>query len=177
MGGYLYKQKKDLTLIKTQLYPYRKSKINKIHNLALIGVGGNVGDLLRRFNHLFFAIEHQGNLKILATSFILKNPPFGFLNQPDFYNTLILLDTMLTPMQLLHRLQSIESKFRRKRLFKDAPRTLDLDIILYNNIKVRKAPKLIIPHPHYTKRQSVMLPLESLKGLKWLKRVLPHHHH
>ena len=172
MSGYLYKKLGNFTLIQSRLFPYTLKNYIPKGSIALIGVGGNLGDVLRRFNHLFFTIERKPHLKILATSTILKNPPFGYLDQPDFYNTLLLIETTLTPMQLLKRLQKIEFRFRRKRLFKDAPRTLDLDIILFNKERIRKAPVLIIPHPHYRERISVLQPLESLKGVKWLKRVL-----
>ena len=172
MSGYLYKQIGNCVTIRSRLFPYRVKNYTPKGSVALIGVGGNVGDVLRRFNHLFFMIEREPHLRVLATSTILKNPPFGYLDQPDFYNTLLLIETTLTPMQLLKRLQRIEFRFRRKRFFKDAPRTLDLDIILFNKERIRKAPVLIVPHPHYRERISVLQPLESLKGVRWLKRVL-----
>ncbi len=172
MLGYLRKKRDDVTTLRSRIFPFRVRNYKAKGNIALIGVGGNIGDTLRRFNHLFYMLKREPKLKILATATILKNPPFGYLEQPYFYNTLLLLETTLTPMQLLIRLQLIENRFRRKRSFKDAPRTLDLDIILFNKRKVAKAPRLIIPHPHYQERESVLKPLESLKGVRWLKRVL-----
>ncbi len=172
MSGYLYKKLGKCTLIQSRLFPYRVKNYRVTRNIALIGAGGNIGDTLRRFNHLFFTISKEKHLKLLATSTILKNPPFGYLEQPDFYNTLFLVETSLKPMELLKQLQRIELRYGRKRLFKDAPRTLDLDIILFNKERIRKAPVLIVPHPHYRERISVLQPLESLKGVKWLKRVL-----
>ena len=172
MSGYLYKKLDNCTLIQSRFFPYKVRNYRVTQNVALIGVGGNVGDTLRRFHHLFFTIRRETHIKLLATSTILKNPPFGYLDQPDFYNTLFLIETSLKPMELLKRLQRIELRYGRKRLFKDAPRTLDLDIILFNKDRISKAPVLIIPHPHYRERESVLQPLESLKGVEWLKRVL-----
>lgn len=172
MSGYLYKKRQNRTLIKSSHFPYRKRESQKIRNVALIGVGGNVGNTLRRFKRLLTYINREPRLKLLATSTILKNPPFGYLEQADFFNTLILLETPLSAMELLHLLQRIEQHFGRQRLFKNAPRTLDLDIIAFNKEKIKKIPKLIVPHPYYKERESVTAPLRSLKGVKWLKRAL-----
>lgn len=141
-------------------------------NIVLIGVGANIGDSKRRFYKLFHYLQKEKSLTILATSIILKNPPFGYLEQADFYNTLLLIETKQSPMELLKKLQRVENHFGRKRLFDNAPRTLDLDIILYNKQHIKKDPVLIVPHPHFRERQSVMVPLSYLKGVKWFKRVL-----
>jgi len=172
MGGYLYKKLANREeIIKSINFPKVFSNSCK-NSVALIGVGGNVGDVKRRFNRLLFKLKAQGLVRVLATSVIYKNPPFGYLEQDYFYNTLFLIDTKLQPMALLQYLQNIERQFGRKRLFKDAPRTLDLDIIFYEKRKINKIPKLIIPHPHWSKRKSVTLPLAYLKGAKCLMRVL-----
>jgi 2-amino-4-hydroxy-6-hydroxymethyldihydropteridine diphosphokinase len=70
----------------------------------------------------------------------------------------LVVKTSFSPFELLRYLLWIEKKYGRKRSFKNAPRTLDLDIILYNNVKINTK-KLIIPHPHYKKRDSVLVPL------------------
>ncbi len=172
MSGYLYLDLKDgKKLIKSRNFPKEFAYCSG-GKVALIGVGGNVGDVKREFNHLLIKLKTDGLVKLLSTSIIYKNPPFGYLEQDYFYNTLILLETKLQPMELLHYLQRVEIYFGRKRLFKDAPRTLDLDIIFYEKRKINKIPKLIIPHPHWSKRDSVLLPLKFLKGAKCLARVL-----
>ena len=172
MSGYLYKSLgNNQKIIKSSNFPKVFSNSCK-NSVALIGVGGNVGDTKRRFNRLLFWLKAQGVVKVLATSVIYKNPPFGYLEQEYFYNTLFLIDTKLQPMGLLRYLQNVERQFGRKRLFKDAPRTLDLDIIFYEKRKIDKSLKLIIPHPHWNKRKSVTLPLAYLKGAKCLMRVL-----
>ena len=172
MSGYLYKKVPQGRVVKSRNFPYYKKNTKISGNLALIGIGGNIGDTLRRFNRLFYFLQRDSQIEIVATSTILENPPFGFLEQPDFYNALILLQTPLSAVELLAHMQHIELHFGRKRSFKNAPRTLDLDIIAFNKQQINKGTKLIVPHPHYKERDSVTVPLESLKGVKWLKRVL-----
>ncbi|EDM23982.1 2-amino-4-hydroxy-6-hydroxymethyldihydropteridine diphosphokinase [Caminibacter mediatlanticus TB-2] len=144
-------------IIKTTFYPAKIKKSNK-KNKALIGVGCNIGNCVRRFKKLYLFLSSHPHIDILQTSIIYKNPPFGYLNQPWFYNTIMVVATDYSPFELLNFLLYVEKKFGRKRSFKNAPRTLDLDIILYNNIKIKRK-KLIIPHPFYKKRDSVLVPL------------------
>jgi len=161
----IMKQKLDdrHMLISTKHYPMRVASAPKKRHKAVIGVGGNVGDVLRRFEHLFWLLKRSPHLQIIQSAPILKNPPFGFRYQPDFYNTLVVISTSLTPRELLRYLLHVEKKFRRKRYFKDAPRTLDLDIIFYDDIEIT-SDKLTIPHPDWMKRDSVLIPLKYLKG-------------
>jgi 2-amino-4-hydroxy-6-hydroxymethyldihydropteridine diphosphokinase len=175
LSGYLYLKKRDNTvIIKSKNFPSNTKKYKNA--IALIGVGGNLGDSKRRFNHLLIKLKKDGLVKVVATSIIYKNPPFGYLQQPFFYNTLLLVSSNLKPLELLRYTQSVEKHFKRKREFKDSPRTLDLDIIFYKKTKIDMAPKLIVPHPHWSKRDSVLVPLKYLKGNRCLKRVLLQQH-
>ncbi len=173
MSGYIYcKKANNTSLIKSCSFPFNTNKYKRRFGTVIIGVGGNLGDSKRRFKHLLVKLKRDRLLKVISTSIIYKNPPFGYLEQPYFYNTLLLVQTNLRPLELLRYTQHIENYFRRKREFKDAPRTLDLDIILYNKLNIKKAPKLNIPHPHWRERDSVLIPLKYLKGERCLKRVL-----
>ncbi len=175
--AYLYLKSKNGTYkIKGEKFPFYTKKYNCKNGTILIGVGGNIGDSKRRFNKLLIKLKRDGLLKVIATSIIYKNPPFGYLEQPFFYNTLLLVQSNLKPLELLRYTQRVENYFKRKREFKDSPRTLDLDIIFYKNKKIDNAPKLIVPHPHWSKRDSVLVPLKVLKGNRCLKRVLLHQH-
>ena len=131
------------------------------NNLAIIGVGGNLGNSMRRFKKLALLLASHPRVRLVKTAPILKNPPFGYLDQPDFYNTLFLLDTTLSPIELLNFLLYVEKRFKRVRTFKNAPRTLDLDIIFYNDKKIDKD-RLKLPHPHWSERDSVIIPLRFL---------------
>jgi len=151
------KNDKKHKIIKTTFFPDVVKKSDK-RNKALIGVGCNLGNCIRRFKKLYLFFRAHPYVDIVQTSIIYKNPPFGYLNQPDFYNTVMVIKTDLSPIELLNFLLYVEKKFGRVRSFKNAPRTLDLDIILYNNIKINKK-RLILPHPHFKKRDSVLIPL------------------
>jgi 2-amino-4-hydroxy-6-hydroxymethyldihydropteridine diphosphokinase len=160
-----------LTLFFTNNFPYNSNTKNNKKNIAFIGIGGNIGNSIKRFNLLFTMLKKDSRFSILKTSPILKNPPFGFLKQSYFYNGIIVLKTDLAPRVLLKVLQRYEYRFKRTRSFKDAPRTLDLDIIFYNNIKFNTK-DLTIPHKDYKNRNSVMIPLKYIidsKLLYWSK--------
>lgn len=105
--------------------------------------------------------DKDRRVDLLATSLILKNPPFGYTNQDDFFNSIIVLQTNMRPKQLLDYLLRVEKKFQRKRSFADAPRTLDLDIVFFNN-EIINTPTLCIPHHGWGKRESVLIPLASM---------------
>ncbi|MDD2448486.1 MAG: 2-amino-4-hydroxy-6-hydroxymethyldihydropteridine diphosphokinase [Sulfurimonas sp.] len=127
-----------------------------------IGIGGNVGDVKRRFEHLYMFFKRDKRVELLKTSLILKNPPFGYMNQDDFLNSIIVLKVSMQPLVFLDYLHRVEKKFARKRSFANAPRTLDLDIIFFDN-RVMKTPRLTIPHESWSKRESVTIPLMGIK--------------
>jgi 2-amino-4-hydroxy-6-hydroxymethyldihydropteridine diphosphokinase len=134
-----------------QAFPYK----------VILGVGGNVGDTKRRLEHLWVYLGKLCQVNRVQSGVILKNPPFGYIDQADFYNTVIEITTSLRPRQLLRLVWRIEKRFGRVRSFTNAPRTLDLDIIFFDN-QVINYPELTIPHPHWKKRSSVIIPLRSM---------------
>jgi len=148
----------DLTQFSNQNFPYISPCSFSYRYQAIIGIGGNQGDTKRRFEKLFYFFKRSKQLQLLRSSAILKNPPFGYLNQPFFYNAVMVISTNLQPKQLLRFLQSVEKRFRRKRSFKDAPRTLDLDILFFQN-RTLQTKDLTIPHPGWKERESVLIPL------------------
>ncbi len=161
---------KNHILYKQKLYPYKKNRnLLKHQNSILLGIGGNIGDVRRRFNHLFISLQKSPYITTVETSPILKNPPFGYLNQNDFHNSLIYAKTSLEPKALLRYILRLEKKFKRKRSFQDAPRTLDIDIIFYNNITINTQ-ELTIPHPAWRERSSVTIPMSYMKSL-YIKKV------
>jgi 2-amino-4-hydroxy-6-hydroxymethyldihydropteridine diphosphokinase len=150
-----------LKLFNIDKFPYKKTGCSSKKHLVYIGIGGNIGDVGRRFQKLFWYFKRDIFVDILQTSQILKNPPFGYLEQPDFLNAVMVLKTNLTPRSLLKYFQKTEKKFGRKREFKNSPRTLDIDIIFYDKITYNKY-DLIIPHPKYKERESVLIPLNFI---------------
>lgn len=126
-------------------------------------MGGNIGDVVRRFEHLYWFFKRSRYVTLLESAPILRNPPFGFLEQPDFCNSIVLLSTSLTPRELMRYLLRVEKRFGRKRSIKDGPRTLDLDILFYDDIQI-DTKELTIPHPEWMNRDSVLIPLKYMKG-------------
>ncbi len=155
-------------LIFTPLFPYNTHKPipKRFRHDVVIGVGGNIGDTVRRFERLMVYLRrHRTLLRVVASSPIYRNPPFGYVQQPDFYNATLHLKTTMAPQRLLRFCMETERRFGRKRSFKDAPRTLDLDILFYDT-RVIKRDDLKIPHPQWHKRPSVTVPL-GLMGARW----------
>ncbi|MCJ7766523.1 MAG: 2-amino-4-hydroxy-6-hydroxymethyldihydropteridine diphosphokinase [Thiovulaceae bacterium] len=130
---------------------------------AIIGIGGNIGDIKRRFHHLYYYLNRQKGLVVTATAPILQNPPFGYTDQDDFLNSVIEVATSMAPRELLAFLLRVEKHFGRKRSFANAPRTLDLDLIFFDDVKMKTA-RLTLPHPHWHERESVLIPLHLLGG-------------
>lgn len=149
------------TLIQNNVYPMTFKQKHGRHQ-ALLGIGGNIGDVMRRFKHLLVYLKRSTLISVIETSPILKNPAFGYVEQDDFYNALLLVETQLTAKQLLRYVLSVEKVFGRKRSFPDAPRTLDIDILFYDNMTMNTQ-TLILPHPRWHERNSVLIPLSYMK--------------
>jgi 2-amino-4-hydroxy-6-hydroxymethyldihydropteridine diphosphokinase len=152
--------------ITTRHYPYRATNPRRGGHDALIGIGGNIGDTVGRFERLFRYWRTSRRVRIIETSPILRNPPFGYRDQPDFYNAVIHVRTDLDPHALLRYILYTEKRFGRTRSFPNAPRTLDLDLLLYGQRHVRTW-RLNVPHPFWHERDSVVRPMNLMKGLPW----------
>ena len=150
-----------LTIIKSLRFAFSSKKKLKYRYEATVGIGGNIGDVQRRFNHLFVELQRDKRVSLVKTSLILKNPPFGYKEQDDFLNSIIIIRTSMTPRKFLDYLLHIEKKFGRKRSFENAPRTLDLDMIFFDN-RVINTPRLTLPHPFWSERESVVIPLSGI---------------
>ena len=151
----------SLTLIKSEYFPCVYKGSSKRYAVTL-GVGGNLGDLPRRLERLSHFFRRSGLCDLIQTGPILKNPPFGYLDQDDFHNTVILVKTNLGPRDFLKYVLEVERKFGRKRSFANAPRTLDIDIIFYENRKMNNK-TLTLPHPHWMSRESVVIPMAYME--------------
>jgi 2-amino-4-hydroxy-6-hydroxymethyldihydropteridine diphosphokinase len=140
------------------LFPSFHSKKEGKGRLVLIGIGCNLGNCYYRFVKVVKFLKRGRGVEVVATSPLYYNPPFGFLNQPHFWNGVILLKTSLSPFRLLKLLQRMENRHHRRRTIKDGPRTLDLDILWWEGVEIN-SPTLQIPHPGFRKRKSVQLPV------------------
>ncbi|MEA3498525.1 MAG: 2-amino-4-hydroxy-6-hydroxymethyldihydropteridine diphosphokinase [Campylobacterota bacterium] len=151
----------NLILYFNNIYPYKSKIITKKKNIVTVGIGGNIGDVSKRFKLLFNMFKSDSRFTIVETSPLLINPPFGYIEQDDFLNGIIVLKTNLSPMESLRAFQRYENRLGRKRSFQDAPRTLDIDIIFFNNLKMNSK-KLTLPHHGYKSRDSVLIPLKYI---------------
>lgn len=151
-----------LKFFRTNFFPMSKSESRNFKYKAIIGIGGNQNDVIKTFKKLFRLWMDDKRVRIVKTSLILKNPPFGFTEQEDFYNSILMVQTSLSAKSFLKVLLHTEKKFGRKRSFKNAPRTLDLDIIMFNGFE-SKDKKLTLPHPKWQERVSVIAPLMAME--------------
>lgn len=129
-----------------------------MNNIAYIALGTNIGD---RYQNLTKAIEELANMKdilLVDASSIYETDPVGYVDQHSFLNMVIKVNTNLNPLDLLTFCLDVEKKLGRKREIRWGPRTIDLDILLYNQENI-EAETLIIPHPRMTERAFVMIPL------------------
>ena len=142
-------------------FPQILSKADSYRYRVVLGVGGNIGDTRRRINHLWHYLGRLPQVCRIRSGVILRNPPFGYVDQGDFDNTVIEIGSSLEPKALLRLIWRIEKRFGRRRSFANAPRTLDLDILFFEKRFIRTK-ELSIPHPHWRERVSVIIPLGSL---------------
>ena len=130
---------------------------------ALIALGGNVGDVRATFQKAIANICGMTQAALVARSSDYATPPWGEVEQARFINACIEIDTSLDPHALLFALQKIETKFGRDRAreMRWGPRTLDLDLIAYDEVSMQK-PELTLPHPRLFERAFVLVPLAEI---------------
>jgi 2-amino-4-hydroxy-6-hydroxymethyldihydropteridine diphosphokinase len=129
-------------------------------NKAYLLTGGNEGDRYRNMQQARTNIEHICG-RILQVSSVYETAPWGKTDQADFLNQVLLVETKLSPRDLLNAIFLIEEKGGRKRTVKNAPRTIDIDILFYNRL-VLEEPGLSIPHPRIAERRFVLEPLNEI---------------
>ena len=150
-----------LSLYFDTYFPYKAQKRSDKRFRVVVGIGGNIGDTRARFKKLFFYFQKQRRVDVVETSPILQNPPFGYTEQKDFFNAVMVLQTNMYPEVFLRYLLHVEKVFQRERFFPNSPRTLDLDIVFFDTIRY-KSKHLIIPHPAWQNRPSVVIPLSYI---------------
>ena len=130
---------------------------------VLIALGGNVGDVRATFQKAIANICGMTQAALLARSSDYATPPWGDEQQARFINACIEIETSLDPHALLFTLHRIEKKFGRDRAKETrwGPRTLDLDLIAYDDVSIQK-PELTLPHPRLFERAFVLVPLAEI---------------
>jgi 2-amino-4-hydroxy-6-hydroxymethyldihydropteridine diphosphokinase len=126
---------------------------------AYISLGSNLGDRMAALRAAIEALGEYGTVD--AVSAVYETTPVGYVDQPDFLNAVVRLETDLPPVPLLDALNTIEANMGRVRTFRNAPRTLDLDLLLYGD-QIVSTPRLTIPHPRMHERAFVLAPLSEI---------------
>lgn len=130
---------------------------------ALIALGGNVGDSRAILDRAVSLFCDGAAVKLTRRSSDYRTPPWGLKYQPPFINLCIAVETTLAPRELLAHAQAVELRLGRDREREKrwGPRTADIDIIAYDDLKVEE-PDLTLPHPHLFERAFVLLPLAEI---------------
>ncbi len=127
--------------------------------IVFLGLGSNLGDKKENLKRAINLLEEK--CKILKLSNLYKTEPVDYKKQDWFLNCVVKIGTELNAKKLLIFLQSIEKKLKRVKTIKNGPRTIDIDILFYDN-KIINKPDLIVPHPRLHKRLFVLQPLKEL---------------
>lgn len=131
---------------------------NSMTNIVYLSLGSNIGD---REKHLIDAIKllkEDKHITLEKKSSIYETDPVGYEDQQPFLNMVVKISTTLQPMELLNKIQHIEKVGGRKRDIRWGPRTIDVDILLFNDEKI-KTERLVVPHPRMFERRFVLVPL------------------
>jgi 2-amino-4-hydroxy-6-hydroxymethyldihydropteridine diphosphokinase len=127
-----------------------------------LGLGGNLGDPPATFKQ---ALELVGEFtQVTKVSKLYKSKPYGFVDQPDFYNAATQLASDLSPLDLLAQLQEVEKQLGKKVVRENGPRVIDLDLLVYGE-EVIDLPELTLPHPGILNRDFVLKPLTDLNPM------------
>ena len=127
-------------------------------HLAYVALGANLADPVEQLRGALVALSRLAESRLLRASSLYRTAPVGIHGQPDFINAVARLETGLDAAALLDALLAIEATFGRRRAFDLAPRTLDLDLLLFDD-DVIDTPRLSLPHPRMHLRAFVLAPL------------------
>lgn len=135
--------------------------MNKKLSQAFIALGSNLENPVLQIQCAYEELKQLPGTHLISCSSLYKSAPVGRLDQPDFINAVALIETQLTPQDLLNALLGIERRHGRIRESLNAPRTLDLDILMYDNLECHDE-KLTLPHPRMSQRAFVLKPLMEI---------------
>jgi 2-amino-4-hydroxy-6-hydroxymethyldihydropteridine diphosphokinase len=130
-------------------------------SIAYVALGANLGDPAATVRAAFGALANLPESRVVHCSSLYRTAPVGLTEQPEFVNAVAMLETTLAPEALLNALLEVEQRFGRIRAEKNGPRTLDLDLLLYDDQFVDQ-PHLTLPHPRLHLRAFVLYPLAEI---------------
>ena len=156
--------KKVKLLLKKPWAPTRKHveyvavEIERKWNKVYIAAGSNLGDKEETLKEAIYKIDKRKDCVVTKVSNFYTTDPVGYEDQDQFVNCVFEIDTLQTPSELMDTLLEVEKDFKRERIIRWGPRTLDLDIIFYDDI-ISYDEHILIPHPRANERQFVMKPM------------------
>ncbi|MBL8498169.1 2-amino-4-hydroxy-6-hydroxymethyldihydropteridine diphosphokinase [Nitrosomonas sp. JL21] len=130
-------------------------------NRAFIALGSNLDNPIDQVQGAFEELAQLPHTSLIGRSSLYRSAPVGRLDQPDFINAVACIETLLAPLELLHALLAIEQRHGRVRESLNAPRTLDLDILIYADLQCDDK-ALTLPHPRMVERGFVLKPLMEI---------------
>ncbi len=128
---------------------------------AVLGLGANLGDRAATLQAAVDALALLPGTRVTAVSSVYETVPVGYLDQPDFFNIVVAVETALSPRALLGACLGIEAALGRVRTFRNAPRVVDVDVLLVEGVTCDD-PELQLPHPRMMERAFVLVPLTEL---------------
>jgi 2-amino-4-hydroxy-6-hydroxymethyldihydropteridine diphosphokinase len=128
---------------------------------AYIALGSNLQNPASQVSQAFEALNTLPDTRVIRVSSLYRTAPVGYDNQPDFINAAAEVETGLPALELLRALLALEASFGRERPFPNAPRVLDLDLLLYDDLEMQ-TPELTLPHPRMHERGFVLFPLAEI---------------
>lgn len=140
---------------------YAAVEVSRRWHKAYIALGSNMGDKKANLDNAITKIDSTLKTKVLKVSNYYETSPVGYLEQDDFLNAAIMVKTLLEPKELIELLLSIELNLKRERTIKWGPRTIDLDVLLYDDL-ITCDEDIIIPHPRMHERAFVLKPLNDI---------------
>ncbi len=129
--------------------------------IAYLGIGGNIGDTKSNIEETIELLKANSRIEVTKVSSIYETEPVGYTDQAWFLNIVVEIKTSLQPLDLLSACQDIENELKRERTIRWGPRTIDVDILLYEDFS-SDSEVLTVPHPRMTERAFAMVPLYEI---------------
>ncbi|MBC2396345.1 dihydroneopterin aldolase/2-amino-4-hydroxy-6-hydroxymethyldihydropteridine diphosphokinase [Clostridium tetanomorphum] len=140
---------------------YVAVEIYRKRSRAFIALGSNMGDKEKNLLDAIEKIKDSNHTQVKKVSSFITTEPWGYLDQEEFLNGAIEVDTILQPKELVRFLLNIEEELKRKRVIKWGPRTIDLDVVLYDDL-ITEDEEILLPHPRMQDRMFVLEPLAEI---------------
>ncbi|MCO7127751.1 2-amino-4-hydroxy-6-hydroxymethyldihydropteridine diphosphokinase [Sporolactobacillus shoreicorticis] len=136
-------------------------EIERFRATAYLGLGSNIGDRAGYLKRALEALQAEQKINVVRCSSIYETDPYGRVEQPDFLNMIVQIETLFPSIALLHKLQKIEAKLERMREVHWGPRTIDLDLLVFDQM-ISYSEELSLPHPEIARRAFVLKPLAEI---------------